>query len=223
VVKQSKSTKERPAAGFLETAVRVGDAPWRLVDDLNDLDPLRPQTGEGVSDVRVVVSIAKKGPPLGENYLPGYGGPTLREIQFWVRVPQDENILASVLLYCWQQCIDLRPITIKDALAQLARVAASQGWVNLSDVIKETRKLNTGGRPLGTFKKDTTVKFEACFTRLKSANPQLSDMAILEKVAAETGRSGWSKEKKDNHRTKVKKALQRRGLLPVTHKKPSGQ
>jgi hypothetical protein len=184
-------------------------AAWEKVDR----KALQLTGSEGIFDLQVRASIADKsvGEPDDNGELPEFGAwsETKRQINFYLPIPQDRNTLARVLIYCWKSCLDPKVPTIKDALVELSRVAAEQGWVTLTDVIKETHKANKGGRRKGSRNKDTTEKYVNCFKRLKAENPEWGDEALLNGVVAATGRRGWSNEEKAAHRINVKKALQR--------------
>lgn len=210
--KQSTRSSEAPT-GFLSATVRPGNslsaAPWEKVDGKS----LRLTGTEGIFDLQVVASVAEKlsDEPDDEGQVPEFGtwSDVKRQINLYLIFPQDRNTLARVLIYCWKSCLDPRVLTIKDALVELSRVAAEQGWTTLTDVIKETHKANKGGRRKGSRNKATTEKYVNCFKRLKVENPGWGVEALLNGVVSVTGRRGWSKEEKAAHRINVKKALQR--------------
>lgn len=210
--KQSMRPSEAPS-GVLSVTVRQGNAqstaPW--ADDENALQ----LTGrEGIFDLRVVASVAEKVPdePDDEGHLPEFGTwrGTKRQISLYL-LPQDRNALAWALLYCWKSCLDPKVSTINDALVELSRVAADQGWTTLTDVIKASHRINKGGRKKGTLDKKTTVPYMNCFKRLKAEHPEWSDERLLDGVASAIRRHGKSKA---THRINIKKALQREKLIP---------
>jgi hypothetical protein len=168
-----------------------------------DARNLRLKPGEEVLHIHVNLHVNKN------------DGLNNRDIDMTVWFPDDPKLLAAVLLQSWQLCLGS-----KSPAADFLREVISQGWVQSRDVIAEAKKYNRGGRPPGTGKPEIR-KFKSIF-REKKKHSGLSDQAIIaslaeEAVKAKNRRVTDAKLKTESSR--IKRALQRDGLLPVKHRK----
>jgi hypothetical protein len=213
---------------------KAPDTPWEAVD-VTALQHLAAT--EGFFQLQVIASVADKAPaePDENGELPEFGSWTnvdKRQIKLSLLFPQDRKTLAGILIYLWYSCLEPKVPGIKDGLVELCRVAAEQGWVTLTDVIKQTHKANKGGRRKGTRNK-RNIPLINYAKELKASSPQISSEALLGAVAAKTvtpsknggwrliplNTRGWSDADKSEHRIKIKKILQSEGLYPKTQRK----